>query len=127
MRGLITILLISWCTTAWASCVTIDTTDWTQEEKNLRIGVAYQQVYEAGFNVVPTVEKDDICFASEDFKPEEILTEKDLHKAIQTLIDVSTNAAQAERDLRTAITAKLEAKDPLTDAEQDQVKAWLED
>ncbi len=63
MKTLIFAIIISLVSTlGFAECVTLDTSGWTQNKKNMRMPVAYALAYESGQNIVPTVSGKDICF-----------------------------------------------------------------
>ena len=64
MRIIIVWLLMM--NSAWASCVTLDTSAWTQDQRNARVAVAYDLAFKSGVNEVPTVVGEEICFPAFD-------------------------------------------------------------
>jgi len=60
-----------------AQCIDIDTTGWTKDDKNLRVGIAYNMVYTStGINSVPHMEGESICFPDSIPNLSGILTKK---------------------------------------------------
>jgi len=62
-------VLVVWLlmtSSTWASCVTLDTSAWTQDQRNARIAVAYDLAFKSGVNEVPTVAGGEICFPTLD-------------------------------------------------------------
>ena len=83
MRNVILAFCLSMPSVAWASCVPVDTSGWTQYEKNLLTSIAYRIAFDSGVNEVPVVKDSEVCFSSvnpSDFlKPGAIKANLDAH------------------------------------------------
>ena len=112
LRVVLTWLLMT--SSAWASCVTLDTSTWTQEQKNARIAVAYDLAFTSGVNEVPTVTGNDICFPILD--PTALITESamltrhaDLEAIRQAKAMAEANRIAALRTEQTTLETDVDA------------------
>lgn len=71
---LLIMLLISGNVFAAETCKTLDTSTWTQDQKNQRQAIFYALAFGAGQDVVPRVEGDQICFESPNFNVNNLVT-----------------------------------------------------
>ena len=110
-------VLISWLLmtgSAWASCVTIDTSTWTQPQKNARLAVAYDLAFKSGVNEVPIVTGDQICFPMLD--PTTLITassmltrDADLEAIRQAAATTDANRLAALRTEQTTLETDVDA------------------
>jgi len=95
------LLLVVFCHEVYAQreCVTVDTSSWTQDQKNLRESITYRLAFEAGQDLIPSVEDDQICFESPIFNISSIITEKTLLDKIESeRIRSVSEVAQIEQE-----------------------------
>ena len=105
------VLFLGWCSYSYAQCTTIDTSTWTQEQKNLRQAKVYYFLYnQLGINEVPQISGDQICVTSDIVGLETIFTEQAIFDRIavdkQNSIDRKTIEDAAKATRRTAVLAK---------------------
>jgi predicted NBD/HSP70 family sugar kinase len=82
--------------TAQAACVTLDTSGWTQEQKNLITAISYHLIYQAGQNIVPTVNGNEVCFEGSTGNLSAIINETTILAAYAANQQAGEEAAQAE-------------------------------
>ena len=100
----ILVFLLFWVTPVWAAevCTTVDTSTWTQEQKNLRQAITYSLSYAADptANKLPTLKGDQVCFQDPSFDVptvmtgQKILNQYAINKAAS---DAATQAEQARQ------------------------------
>jgi len=76
MKSGIFLFSLLFCPVVFAECVTLDTSAWTQDQKNMRQSVVYSLIYEASENIVPTIRGDQICFKNSTVDVGLIITEQ---------------------------------------------------
>ena len=120
MRGLKLIILFTLITTlAYAndSFIELDTTGWSQYQKNMIPAITYRLAYKAGFNIVPEVKENVVTFKNVplNFDIKKIISEQ---KVLDELCLVEQeNAANATAELAeynsrvTALKTKLNLSD----------------
>lgn len=72
-------------------CFVFDTSDWTQEQKNLTLAASYSLVYKEGKNITPThwdAEKGELCFPKS--IGNSVLKKKDIETEIVDIIQKAT-------------------------------------
>ena len=112
MRIIIVWLLMM--NSAWASCVTLDTSAWTQDQRNARVAVAYDLAFKSGVNEVPTVVGEEICFPA--FDPAALITESSLLTRHADLEAIRQAAATDEANRLAALRTEQTALEPDVDS-----------
>jgi len=98
----------------WASCVTLDTSAWTQDQRNLRQAVAYDLAFQSGINEVPTVTGDQICFPTLD--PTSLITSSSMLTRHADLEAIRQAAATAEANRIAALRNEQTTLEPDVDS-----------
>ena len=103
--------------------ITIDTTGWTQRQKNMRKAMAYRIAYENGENQVPEVIGDDIIFPDLSKETKKKITGQAILDELNES-DLANAAASAAKELKkdqlnASIKAKLKNTLGMTDEEID--------
>ena len=112
MRIIIAWLLMT--SSAWASCVTLDTSAWTQDQRNLRQAVAYDLAFQSGVNEVPTVTGEEICFPTLD--PAALITGSAMLTRHAELEAIRQAAATDEANRLAALQTERATLEPDVDA-----------
>lgn len=109
LRRLILLGLLGLPSPAWAACRTLDTTTWTQDQRNRLPAIAYRLVFEAGENIVPTGTGATLCFAGSTVDLPTVLTPTtvlDRYAADETARQTAVTAEQtAQASFTTEIAA----------------------
>ena len=114
---IILIFLLFLCRGAYAQeiCATVDTSAWTQDQRNWRQGIAYWLAFNVGGqDVVPTISGDSICFQNPTFDVPTVITGTTLlNRMVQQKADndAELSALQALRNELNTITSQLELDD----------------
>lgn len=131
---------------AEAACRTLNTSAWTQDQKNMLEAIGYRLVFEAGENIVPTKPDDaTLCFANSTVDLNTVLTESLVltryaanqqlaadalavdqvrQKSFQDELDGTTGNDLCPADL-TAITTKIDAVKASLDTEINNITTLL--
>lgn len=115
MKKLITLMLLLYSGNAFAQCVEVDTTSWTNRQKSLRPAAAMMIADDNGQSIKASIHGDSICFDPDaTFDINTAITASTLTAKIQAILD-ETDAQLAQRatlrdELRT-ITQSLESDD----------------
>lgn len=113
--------LLLMATPAWAECVTLDRSTWTQEQKNFTEAITYRMVFLAGENIAPKLTGEELCFEGSKLDLKSLLTEQ----AILEAYAVETAAREAEDEqARLEQDAKLAQQEALTTSLDQSVKSW---
>lgn len=112
---LLIVLLLPSLVYAQEVCVTVDTSSWTQEQKNWRQGITYWLAFNVGGqDVVPTINGDSICFTSPTFDVPTVITGTALlNRMAQQEADNNAELASLQilRNELNTITSQIESDD----------------
>lgn len=121
--------LLLWATPVWAVevCTTIDTSTWTQEQKNLRQAITYTLSYAADplANKLPTLKGDQVCFQDPPFDVPTIITGQKILDQYGVNKAASDAASQAEQARQQVFTDEL-ATNTLCQAELADLDARID-
>jgi hypothetical protein len=112
-------------------CIELDRSGWTQNQKNRTKGAAYQLMFRAGFDIIPTLTGDILCF---DPAPLDVAQIIDEVKILAVMAENDNNditekeAAKAAKKLledeAEQLTAAILADDLIWDSKTDQEKIF---
>jgi len=110
------LLLFMFSMNLYAQCVTIDTSTWTQDQKNLRKAKVYYFIYnQLGINEVPQISGDQICVTSDIVGLETMFSKQAIFDRIvvdkQNSVNDKAVEATAKATRRTALLAKYSTAD----------------
>lgn len=114
MKKLLIIFLFIFSSNLFATetCKTLDSSTWTQNERNQRQAIFYALAFDAGQDVVPRINGDQICFESPIFNVNNLVTRTNFKTRLDTedaAREAARQAIQAKEDERKALKAQITA------------------